>query len=314
MKPPLVIQGIVYLATVCCMNQFFLQQGISNELHFFPHLIEVGFKKINAIQLHSLQSTTANSLRIFYVIEGKFEWLIDKQAHQFFPGDLAVVLPGQNFGGGKGFLDIGALAWLNIHINKLEPNGNLQLGNWSRLSESERFSIGKIFVLNNSALRVRLKDAGDIIINIKEELLNCEIGFTTRVNQLIDELFIIISRQLTRQNNFSRDFPKTFLQLEQTLRQRLYYQWTVDEMAALVGLGTTAFTDKVKNFTGFSPLNYLINIRISEAIRLLKRSDESVTNIALETGFYSSQHFATTFKKLTGFTPSAFRKNNLTSK
>jgi AraC-like DNA-binding protein len=84
-------------------------------------------------------------------------------------------------------------------------------------------------------------------------------------------------------------------------------------MAAIVGLGTTALTEKVKNYSGFSPLNYLINIRISEAIKMLKRPDLNVTDIALDTGFYSSQHFSTTFKKLTGYTPSEFRKKNLPS-
>jgi len=43
----------------------------------------------------------------------------------------------------------------------------------------------------------------------------------------------------------------------------------------------------------------------------LKKKDVSITDIALDTGFYSSQHFSTTFKKLTGYTPSQFRKNNL---
>ena len=81
-------------------------------------------------------------------------------------------------------------------------------------------------------------------------------------------------------------------------------------MAALVGLGSTAFSEKVKKYTGFSPLHYLINIRISEAIRLLKGEDINLTDIALDVGFYSSQHFSTTFKKLTGYTPSQFRKNN----
>jgi len=85
----------------------------------------------------------------------------------------------------------------------------------------------------------------------------------------------------------------------------------VEEMAALIGLGATNFTEKVKNYTGFSPLNYLINIRISEAIKLLNRQEENVTDIALRTGFYSSQHFSTTFKRLTGYTPSEFRKRNL---
>ena len=99
--------------------------------------------------------------------------------------------------------------------------------------------------------------------------------------------------------------------LEQSLRKNLSHNWTVEEMAAMVGLGTTTFTEKVKNYSGFSPLNYLITIRISEAIKLLKQNELSVTDIALDTGFYSSQHFSTTFKKLTGYTPSDFRKKNM---
>ncbi len=293
------------------MNQFFLQQGASGELRLFPHIVELALKKNNAIQFDSLHTTATDSLRIYCVIDGKFEWIIHEQQHILYPGDVAMILPGQKFGGGKGFLDIGTLSWINIKIEKLEANGKIIPGKWSSLSENERFTIGKILLVNNRALHLRLKEAGSILENIKAELQRQEIGFHTRVNQLIDELLILIARQLTQQNDSRRDFPKTFLQLEQTLRQRLYYQWTVDEMAALVGLGTTAFNEKVKNFTGFSPLNYLINIRISEAIKLLKRQDVSVTDIALDTGFYSSQHFSTTFKKLTGFTPSEFRKNNL---
>jgi AraC-like DNA-binding protein len=104
------------------------------------------------------------------------------------------------------------------------------------------------------------------------------------------------------------------MRLEEVLRENLSHQWTVEEMAALVGMGTTLFNERVKSYSGFSPLNYLINIRISEAIKLLKRPDISVTDIALDTGFYSSQHFATTFKKLTGYQPSEFRKNHLRNK
>ena len=296
------------------MNQFCLQQGTAKELISFPHIAELALKKNNAIQLDSLHTTATNSLRIYYVIDGKFEWIIDERQHILYPGDAAIILPGQKFGGGKGFLDIGTLTWIDLKIEKLEPHGKLIPGRWSNLSENERLAIGKILAMNNRAPHLRLKEAGVILENIRAELFNRQIGFTTRINQLIDELFIVITRRLMQQQDSGRDFPKAFLQLEQTLRQRLYYQWTVDEMAALVGLGTTAFNEKVKNFTGFSPLNYLINIRISEAIKLLKRPHVSVTDIALDTGFYSSQHFSTTFKKLTGFTPSEFRKNNISNK
>ncbi|MBL7743746.1 MAG: helix-turn-helix transcriptional regulator [Chitinophagaceae bacterium] len=292
------------------MNQFVLQQGHSPELELFPHIVELGAKKNSSIQLNSLPESVSDSIRIYYVIDGKFEWNIHHQPYMLYPGDVALILPGQAFGSEKGFLEIGSLSWIHITIAKLE-SGEVVPGKWSSLSESESLTIGKILVLNNSLVLSKLNEAGRILQYIQSELFNQHIGYCTRVNHLIDELFITITRQLTRQSNPARDFPKAFMQLEQTLRQNLSHQWTVEEMAAVVGMGTTLFNEKVKSYSGFSPINYLINIRISEAIKLLKKVDISLTDIALDTGFYSSQHFSTTFKKLTGYTPSEFRKNNL---
>jgi len=292
------------------MNQFVLKQGRCPELEMFPHIIELGTKKNSSIQLNSLPESITRSLRLYYVIEGKFEWNIHHQQHMLYPGDAALILPGQKFGSGKGFLDIGTVSWIHINIQKLE-SGEMVPGKWSSLSENEGLAIGKILLLNNSVAFAKLNEAGRILQYIQNELFNKEIGYATRVNQLIDELFITLTRQLTKQSNPARDFPKTFMQLEQTLRQNLSHQWTVEEMAAVVGMGTTLFNEKVKTYSGFSPINYLINIRISEAIKLLKKKDTSLTDIALDIGFYSSQHFSTTFKKLTGYTPSEFRKNHL---
>ena len=292
------------------MNQCFFKKD-SKELHLFPHISEFGFKKSNTIQFNSLKKESSKELRFYYVADGKYEWVIDQQHYILYPGDLAIILPGQVFGGEKDFLDIGTISWLCIQSAQEERNSKMAIRKWSSISESENRTIGKILTLNNTPVLSRLKQAGIILQNMQQEILNQEIGYITRVNQLIDELFILIARQLTTQNNSRRDFPQTFMKLEQTLRDNLSHQWTVEEMAALVGLGTTAFSEKVKNFTGFSPLNYLINIRISEAIKLLKRNDVNVTDIALDIGFYSSQHFATTFKKLTGYTPSEFRKKNI---
>jgi transcriptional regulator GlxA family with amidase domain len=184
-------------------------------------------------------------------------------------------------------------------------------GKWSNLPKKEIIAIINILKLSITTVITRIKEAGRIFIEIQNELFSQQIGYRTMINQLLDELFILIARKLTQQNNTHRDFPQSFLNMEKALRQNLSHQWTVEEMAAMVGLGTTAFNEKVKNYSGFSPINYLITIRISEAIRLLKQNDLSVTDIAFDTGFYSSQHFATTFKKLTGYTPSDFRKKNI---
>lgn len=295
------------------MNQFVLQQGNSKELRLFPHILELGAKKNISIQLGSFPLSITPSLRIYSVMEGKFEWTIHRQHYVLYPGDVALILPGQEFGSENEILEIGSFSWINIGLQK-SKGGEIIAGKWSSLSENESLAIGKILQLNTSPVLLKFNDAGRILKSIQTELFSQEIGYYACVNHLLDELFVQITRHLTRQSNPGRDFPKTFMNLEQTLRQNLSHQWTVEEMAALVGLGTTLFNEKVKNYSGFSPINYLINIRISEAIKLLKRPEISLTDIALDTGFYSSQHFSTTFKKLTGYTPSEFRKNHLNEK
>lgn len=288
------------------MNQYILQQGSSKELQPFSHIAEFAMKKNNSIQLNALHASTTDSLRIYYVIDGKFEWVIHDQHHILYPGDLACISPGQIFSGEEDVLNIGSLYWLHVHADHLATPHEVQNERWSGLSENESLTIAKMLVHTSSVLNV--KEAAGVLHNIEHELFKQELGYYTRVNQLVDELFILIARQSTRQGYSCRDFPQTFMKFEHAVRENLSHQWTVDEMAALIGLGTTAFTEKVKSYTGFSPQHYLINMRIAEAIRLLQSGHVNVTDVALDTGFYSSQHFSTTFKKLTGYTPGEFRK------
>lgn len=293
-------------------SQFIWRTGFSKELEQFPQILEFGLKKNNTINLGSFVVSKSLCLQIYFIIDGKFEWIIDGKCHVLYPGDTALVLPGQEIGGSNGYFGIGTVMWLHLYIEKMNPEGRMILGKWSNLSTSECTTIGKVLLLNNLPV-LRVREIAGILQEMHYEIMNQEIGYLTRISYLLDSLFIVIGRQSTRQASSRRDFPQTFMKLEQALRKNLSHQWTVEEMAAMVGLGTTAFTEKVKNYTGFSPLHYLINIRISEAIKLLKRNEVNITDIALEMGFYSSQHFSTTFKKLTGHTPGEFRKKNISN-
>lgn len=292
------------------MNQYLLTKE-SKELSVFPHIVEFGLKKINTIQFDSLKKQQSSCLRFYYVMDGRFEWYIKNQIHSLFPGDLAIVYPGQYFGNEKGFMEIGTVYWIQLQWLHSTQSAKETL-RWSRFSSSECQMISRVLSLNNALVLSRFKEAISIFQTIHQEFQHQEMGYNVRVNLLLDELLILVARRLMQQQGSGRDFPQIFLKLEQQLRANLSHQWTVEEMAALIGSGTTAFSEKVKNYTGFSPLNYLINIRISEAIKLLKQQNKAVTDIALDVGFYSSQHFATTFKKLTGYTPSEFRKKNIT--
>ncbi len=291
------------------MNQFMLSQGNSEQLTLFPHIIELGVVKNSAMHLNAFQKVVIPGVKIFYISDGKFNWNIHNNEHTLYPGDVALILPGQEIGSTTGVLEIGSFSFLHINAY-LQGKDEIILDKWGRLSGNEIIAMSKILLLSSPVVITQINEAGKILKCIQQELCNQEFGYYTSVNNHIEDLLILLTRQLTRQKNPGRDFPKTFMKLDEALRRDISHQWTVDEMAALTGLGNTLFNDKVKNYTGFTPLNYLINIRVSEATRLLKKGQINISNIALDTGFNSSQHFSTTFKKLTGFTPGEFKKNN----
>lgn len=292
------------------MNLFSLRYGSSKELELFPHIKEVALNRNSTVQLDSFTSSVSGELRIYYIVDGKFEWVINEEPHTLYPGDIALVLPGWTVGGANGVLELGTVFRLFLRSEKNDEGFEKILGQWSGLTGGERCAITDALLHNNFHI-LKIKEAVDILYQLGSEILGEEVGHITRVNHLIDSLLILIARCSTRQSETETGFSKTLIKLEESLRRKPSHQWTVEEMAALFGLGTTAFTEKIKSHTGFSPMNYLINIRISEAIKLLHGPHVNFTQIALETGFYSSQHFSTTFKKLTGYTPGEFRRRNV---
>jgi AraC family transcriptional regulator len=62
---------------------------------------------------------------------------------------------------------------------------------------------------------------------------------------------------------------------------------------------------------GTSPKVYQELRRIDEAQRMLSETRMDITTIALELGYSSSQHFGAQFRRLTGSTPTQYRKNGL---
>jgi AraC-like DNA-binding protein len=290
------------------MNHFSFLKGKSLEISPWPQIVEFSKVKIQTIKANSFLLEENLEFKFIYVVDGKYYWTIDNQTYTVFPHDLVVVWPNQTFGSLNGSLEIGTYIVLSLKIENCCENV-LNLGEWSNISESEQKLMGKILCQKMQSLIQNFKKFGEILQKLEFEISANEIGYKAKVNSLIDDIWIQTVRQLTNGDSGGRIFPQSFHKLDMLLRENLSHPWTVEEMAAIIGLGSTTFTEKFKTFSGFAPLNYLINLRISEAIRLLKNTDKSLTDIALGTGFYSSQHFSTTFKKLTGFTPGLIRKN-----
>ncbi|MGY3034531.1 AraC-like DNA-binding protein [Bradyrhizobium sp. USDA 4354] len=82
-------------------------------------------------------------------------------------------------------------------------------------------------------------------------------------------------------------------------------------LAALVsdaGLSRFHFCHAFKESTGLSPHAWLRQHRLEQAMRMLHDTDELVVSVAAALGFCSQTAFAAAFRKLTGETPSDWRK------
>ncbi|MBA4387951.1 MAG: hypothetical protein C0404_08210 [Verrucomicrobia bacterium] len=85
--------------------------------------------------------------------------------------------------------------------------------------------------------------------------------------------------------------------------------FSVKDLAKVAGASPSYFMAKFKQETGLSPNDYIYEHRIMFARKLLRRPEARITSVAHELGFSSSQHFATAFKRFTGFSPAQYRRD-----
>jgi AraC-like DNA-binding protein len=81
----------------------------------------------------------------------------------------------------------------------------------------------------------------------------------------------------------------------------------VDDMAKAAGLSRAHFSREFKHAFGVSPHAYLLTRRLERAASLLRVTDRSVTEVCMDVGLQSLGSFTTSFKRMYGKTPTAYR-------
>ncbi|CAH2401559.1 AraC family transcriptional regulator [Mesorhizobium escarrei] len=85
---------------------------------------------------------------------------------------------------------------------------------------------------------------------------------------------------------------------------------SLSELAAVAGMAVDSFARRFKATTGLAPYAYVIEQRVRRAEILLRETGWSISSIAFRLGFSSQSHFTTTFRRLRGMTPRAYRVNS----
>ncbi len=98
------------------------------------------------------------------------------------------------------------------------------------------------------------------------------------------------------------------------MRTRFTEPLTSADLARASGLSHSRFSHLFKEFTGYSPKDYLRRLRIDAARVLLADIDLSIKEVATRTGFDDQYHFSRVFRQIDGLSPTLFREATLAAR
>lgn len=233
-------------------------------------------------------------VELVYMKKGEMRAFIDSEEYGVGQGELLVVFPNQV----HRFEDVGACPEYELFI--INPDIASELFATTANQEPEDAVIKDIGRNQRVIALIKiLSDTSSFPQTSKDFLLRgyllslfCEIlEMLTLKNVRSEESNALRSIVKFCSKNFKHDISLSLL--EENLHLSKYYI-------------SHLFGDKL----GISFTDYINSLRVSESCRMLRKSNESVTEIAYAVGFGTLRTFNRAFMKQIGCSPSEYRKNN----
>lgn len=243
---------------------------------------------------HSILHTHPFS-ELFYVISGSGSFVVEDQVFTVKENDLVIVNPNVEHTE-KSFhaspLEYIALGidGLTFGMQKEGTQKNYSLHNYTKSTQNI------LFYLNIMLKEIEEKNTDYEIVcqNLLEVLLIC----------------IVRDQKLSLSATHTKKMHKECGLIKRYIDANYFENITLDILAELSHLNKFYLVHSFTKFTGLSPINYLIEVRIQEAKSLLVSTNLSIAQISSSVGFSSQAYFSQSFKKATGKTPNEFRKKS----
>lgn len=237
------------------------------------------------------------ALEICYLVKGRQSYSVGGRTWRLTGGDIFITFPGEIHGTGGQPQEKGILYWLIIDLPG--PRGAF-LG----MPRRDRVALGHaITAIRRRQFRGswRMLDHLDTFTRLHNgppnpltplRLTHCLAGFLLEVIECASH---------RSDRAVSRSLTPVLTHIADHLDRPL----PIAELAGKVGLSEARFKVRFKDEIGLPPGEYVLRARIEEAERRLATGRESITRVAFDLGFSSSQYFATAFKRITGRRPSS---------
>lgn len=163
------------------------------------------------------------------------------------------------------------------------------------------------------AIRTQFYWLDNIIKQIIAETQHNEPGSEVLIDKYTEVLFIQIIRAYSKQaehelSYFSALLDKHISHALQLIHSQPEKEWTVDILAAEVGLSRSSFYSKFNDMVGLPPMKYVFKWRMLQARDKLNNTQKPMVTIAEEVGYQSEGAFQKAFKRFFSLTPAAVRK------
>ena len=133
--------------------------------------------------------------------------------------------------------------------------------------------------------------------------------------QNIDEYMEVIRQWIKRFDELisdNMDEHKTSIKMQKAIdfiKENYATNLNMAVVSNHISMNYSLFSFTFKQYTGTNFVNYLKDVRVGEAKKLLTETDMKVNEISKAVGYEHEKHFMKTFKSLTGLTPSQYRNN-----
>ena len=154
-----------------------------------------------------------------------------------------------------------------------------------------------------------------LLCRMFEELRESRMGYVLQVQLLLSQLILLLARSYEQPDALASPpagrIPsnKNTLILEECFLYE-YSTLTLPNLANRLNLSQRQTQRLLKDYYGQTFQQKKKRAQLSAAVTLLQEDTLSITEIADRLGFSSPEHFANTFKKIFGISPSTYRKQH----
>jgi len=293
--------------------------------HVEPGLFDHILEKLKAFPLHihpfeqqPMQAHMHTFIELVYVRKGRGVHRHGPKRYPIAAGDCFIISPGESHGYDEGknlsivnilFLPQ-ALAW---HINELsEIKGFRHFLAMEPLFRAETSFRYKLHLKPAQNIQV-----SSLVNQLEQEQKDNAAGSGPLRAALFIQLIVLLSRffeknvQKQTEAHVSEEFNAKQAVVEKAiayLEEKYDTKISVSDIATDVCLSAGHLSHVFKETTGMALTDYLLQIRMDHAHRLLTTTGRSITDISFEVGFHDSGYFTRMFRKHFGASPSQVRK------